>query len=113
MKIVDIALSQVGEKESKLNKIKYNDWYYGKSVSGGQYPYCAVFVSWCADQAGLSTDIIPKTASVKTFRNFFKTSGRLNETAQIGDLMIQISNGASHIGIVVSVESDGFYRNAA
>ena len=36
--IVDIALSQEGTKEaSGNNDVKYNDWYYGRHVSGGSY----------------------------------------------------------------------------
>lgn len=114
MGIVDIALSQEGTKEASVNEIKYNDWYYGKHVVGGQYPWCAVFVSWCANQAGISTNVVPKTASVITMHEFFKNSGRFHPKGsgyipKPGDIMIQRSGGASHIGIVYASDNNKFY----
>ena len=59
--IVNIAQSQIGVKErsSGSDDIFYNDWYYGRRVNNNgvaaKYAWCAVFVSWCADQAGIST----------------------------------------------------------
>lgn len=48
-KLLQIAASQVGTKESPANSnnVKYNTWYYGHAVSGSAYPWCAVFVEWC------------------------------------------------------------------
>ena len=112
MKIVDIALSQEGIEESGVNDVLYNTWYYGHKVSGGSYPWCAVFISWCAEQAGLSTDILPKTASVSTLMKFFENNGRYHSYTEyfpkVGDIMIQKSNGYSHVGIVVSIDQEGF-----
>lgn len=113
LKILDIALSQEGMKEAQLNDIIYNTWYYGKTVQGGSYPYCAVFISWCAEQAGLSTDIIPKTASVKSLYQFFLGNNRFqpNENGYIpspGEIMIQRSQSASHTGIVVQGDAQSF-----
>jgi hypothetical protein len=55
-RIIEIALSQIGTKESPLNSntVKYNTWFYNKEVSGKDYPWCGAFVSWCFDQAGVS-----------------------------------------------------------
>ena len=127
--IVDIALSQEGTKEaSGNNDVKYNDWYYGRHVSGGNYPWCAVFVSWCANQAGVPTSVIPKTASVSTLHSFFKGAGLFQPkgngySPKAGDILIQKSNGASHTGIVTgsgggkftTIEgntSNGVYRDS-
>lgn len=113
MSIIDVAISQEGTTENGLNNIKYNTWYYGKSVQGGSYPYCAVFVSWCAEQTGLSQQIIPRTASVTNMYNFFleeklfhKVEGYIPSP---GDIMIQRAKGASHVGIVVFATAQGFY----
>ena len=112
MKIVDIALSQEGVEESGVNDVLYNTWYYGHKVSGGSYPWCAVFISWCAEQAGLSTGVLPKTASVSTLMKFFENNGRYHSYTEyfpkVGDIMIQKSNGYSHVGIVVSIDQEGF-----
>jgi hypothetical protein len=42
------AESQLGVVEQPVNsnKVKYNDWYYGKVVSGSAYPWCMAFVQW-------------------------------------------------------------------
>ncbi len=48
-RLVEIARSQVGVKESPANSnnVKYNTWYYGKVVAGSSYAWCGAFVSWC------------------------------------------------------------------
>jgi len=61
--LVKIAQAENGTKENGTNNVKYNTWFYGHEVDGSNYPWCAVFVSWCADKAGITTDIMPKTAS--------------------------------------------------
>lgn len=109
-KIIDVAKEQIGTAEKPIgsNNVKYNTWYYGHAVSGANYPWCAVFISWCADQAGISTNIIPRTASVSNLQNFFMNQGLYKNKGykpSPGDIMIQKSNGASHAGIVL--ESNG------
>lgn len=53
--IVEVALSQVGQFGGE----PYWRWY----GCGSRQPWCAMFVSWCAEQCGyLDTGIIPKTA---------------------------------------------------
>ena len=112
--IVDIALSQEGTKEATGNNdVKYNDWYYGRHVSGGSYPWCAVFVSWCANQAGVPTSVIPKTASVSSLYSFFQGAGLFKAKGsgyvpKAGDILIQKSNGASHTGIVTGSSGGNF-----
>ena len=109
-KIIDIAKSEIGTSENPLgsSNVKYNTWYYGHAVSGANYPWCAVFISWCADQAGIPTSIIPRTASVSNLQTFFINQGLYKNKGynpNPGDIMIQKSNGASHTGIVI--ESNG------
>lgn len=105
-RIVQMARTQIGVSEiGSSNNVKYNTWYYGRSVAGTQYPWCAVFVSWCADQAGLSNKIVPRTAAVATFESFYRSRGLLfaagSRTPRPGDFY-SYSN-SSHIGIVESV----------
>lgn len=114
MGIVDVALSQEGTKEVGTNGVKYNDWYYGRHVTGGDYPWCAVFVSWCANQAQVSTNIIPKTASVSVLYDFFRKAGLFQPKGngykpKAGDILIQKSGGASHTGIVYDSDNTKFY----
>lgn len=104
--VVDIALKEVGTKEKPMgsNSIKYNDWYYGKKVSGSSYPWCSAFVSWVADKAGIPKDVIPKTASVNQMYNGVKKSGGKEITdiskAQPGDIAIFGSDKSTHTGLV-------------
>lgn len=54
MKVLEIAISQIGVKEDppNSNKVKYNDWIYDHPVQGAAYPWCGAFVSWCFAEAG-------------------------------------------------------------
>jgi len=53
-KILDIAIGEIGviENPPNSNSVKYNDWIYGKKISGSAYPWCGAFVSWCFYMAG-------------------------------------------------------------
>lgn len=105
--IISIALSQEGTQESPpaSNHIKYNTWYYGSAVQGENYPWCAVFVCWCAMEAGISTDLIPKTASVYGFESFARKNKCYHDAAgytpQKGDIILF---GTQHTGLVVSFD---------
>ena len=50
-KILDIANGELGTKEypPNSNNVKYNTWFYGRQVSGANYPWCAVFISYIFD----------------------------------------------------------------
>lgn len=111
-------MSQVGYKEGSLNgytalsnnRCEYNRWYYGKDVSGDSYPWCAVFISWCARAAGISKDVIPTTAGARATGGFYDWSRAHGQfkyasqyTPQVGDIAIFTY---SHVGIVVSVSGN-------
>lgn len=57
--LVSKARSQEGiqERSTGSDDIIYNDWFYKRRVNNNQgfYPWCASFVSWCADQTGILT----------------------------------------------------------
>ena len=100
--IVNVAKSQVGYQEgsssSQLagtsyggrNYTEYGRWY------GLQDMWCAMFVSWCANTAGVSTSIVPKHAYTPSGLQWFKDRGRAysrstvakgNYTPQPGDII--------------------------
>lgn len=67
-RLLEIAASQVGIKESPANSnnVKYNTWFYGRAVSGSAYAWCGAFVSWCfAVLAGQITDLGGTGTTVK------------------------------------------------
>lgn len=113
--IVAVAETQIGYHEGSNNDTKYNRWngtINGYPVGGYGYPWCQCFVSWCANQAGISTDIIPRTAGTSTGMSFFKNRGLWNNssayggsyTPRRGDIVYFSSshnvNSPSHVGIV-------------
>ena len=100
--IVGVALTQMGYMEGERNDTKYGDWY-GLVHS----EWCAMFVSWCARQAEVSTDILYKTswAHPSSFR-VVEYSGK-DYTPQPGDLFFTEKH--QHVGIVWYVEGDFFY----
>lgn len=106
-RILEIARTQLGYKEGPNNDTKYGDWY-----GLPNNPWCQMFISWCADQAGIGTDIIPRTASCPTALEWFmKRDGRIGDIpAQPGDLVFYEWSGeiaaraADHVGIVEKVE---------
>ena len=65
--VLRIASWQEGvvEMPSGSNKVKYNDAYYGRTVSGRAYAWCMVFVWWVFREAGFS---LYKTARCSRLR---------------------------------------------
>ncbi|MGD9605699.1 MAG: CHAP domain-containing protein, partial [Bacilli bacterium] len=103
-KILEIAIGEEGYVEGTNNDTKYGTWY-----GMPNQPWCAMFVSWSANQAKISTTIIPKYASVSLGMQWFqehqlfKLKGSYIPKA--GDIIFFKSDGASHTGLVIS--SDG------
>lgn len=127
--LVEIAKTQIGYMEGSLegtvrgsnNYTKYNVWngrISGYDMDGYGYPWCHTFVSWCASQAGIGTDVIPRTAGTGTGRSFFVKQGTYQQSAanggsyvpRAGDL-IYYGSGAkpSHVGIVASCDGSSVY----
>ena len=117
-KFVSIALNEVGNYEWGNNNIKYNTWYWGRTINGSGYAWCDAYVSWCANQAGISKSVIPHYALVADTRNFYQNRGRFYKskyyggsyTPKKGDLVFYGSNGASHIGIIIDSPKNGYLQ---
>ena len=107
-RLIAIATSQLGYVEGPNNDTKYGRWY---GIPDGEW--CAMFVSWCANQAGISTDIIPKYAACTVGRDWFESRGlfRYKEeyTPKAGDIIFFLSNGAGHTGIVINCIGNRVY----
>jgi hypothetical protein len=127
--LIGVAKTQIGYKEGPsdsqmdgdtyagdYNYTKYGQWY---GINPGAW--CAMFVSWCANQAGIPTSILPKHASCDVGMNWFKNNGRWGwgkywgnyqgktvYTPVRGDI-VYFGNGnledSSHVGIVYAVDS--------
>lgn len=106
--IISIAAGQIGTTEKPINKVKYNDWFYGKEVSGAAYPWCMAFVMWVFSKAGASGLIYGgrKSAYCPTVMSWFKANGELYKDPQPGDVVFYNFSGgrtAVHTGIVEHV----------
>lgn len=109
MDIVDVAIRQIGANEADGSHMKYINWYGG---FGRGTPWCAIFVSWCANQAGVSTSIIPKYSACITGKKWFSEKGLFKSknsyTPQRGDIVFFLNN-RSHTGIVEKVVGSKLY----
>ena len=106
--MVQIALTQVGNVGGE----PYWSWYGFKKRVG----WCAIFVSWVADQAGLlDKGELPKFASPETAVNWFKMMNQWQEKdyiAKSGDIIFfdwENDNKVDHVGIVEKVENNKVY----
>ena len=81
---------------------------YGQHFNLNGQPWCAQFVSWSADKAGIPATAINRTASVSSFNEFFKSKNRFHGpgsgyTPKRGDVFMR---GGEHTGIVTGI-TDG------
>ncbi|WP_405354496.1 Ig-like domain-containing protein [Ruminococcus sp.] len=108
--MITIAENELGYLETTYDDgsfySKYGDWY--------GYPngaWCAMFVSWCANQANISTNVIPKFASCSEGRKWFVNKGLWKNKGEYepktGDLIF--FNNCSHVGIVKKFYDDIVY----
>lgn len=107
--ILGVAATQIGYVEGPYkdkqygNDTKYGDWY------GLPYnEWCAMFVSWCARQADISTDILQNSCRAGEDPDNFNIacySGK-EYMPQPGDLFFK--SDFSHVGLVYEVRGDIF-----
>lgn len=108
-----VAQDEVGYAETYDNITKYGEWY------GLQAAWCAMFVSWCAEEADIATSVIPKTASPPEMLTHFSNQGNFfyshaysgTTSPQAGDIYFKGTSSSyiTHVGIVVRVDSSNIY----
>lgn len=116
--VLRIASGFVGVKESPpgSNNCIFNTHYYGREVSGSQYPWCASFVWDVFRLAGEAESYYRggRTAYVPTLQTWGRQDGLLasRDHALPGDLLIFDWDGdgsGDHVGILEQVDADGSY----
>ena len=106
---VRIAHEEVGNGPSKYREM-FND---------SSSAWCAMFVSWCAANAGIMTTLdiagcpsVYKTDKVSCMRDFYEDNNRFTVPSldpndenypRAGDIMFSLEDGLSHVGIIVEV----------
>ena len=117
-KFVEVAEGEVGYTAGEDGYTKYGDFFEMPTED-----WCAMFVSWCANEADILTTsdtdecpYVPKESTVTNMKKFYTNSRRaLNPVLdssspnypQVGDLAVIRSEGYSsdnHIGIIVDVD---------
>lgn len=112
-KTVQIAASQIGkmERPAGSNSTKYGRWYGMNGVA-----WCAIFVSWCLNEAKLNVNMNTKKGAhfCPHWVTWFKRHGQWHtNNPQAGDVVFfdwypnTRKSGAWHVGIVESVNADG------
>jgi len=112
--MVDIALSKVGTQERNRdgsigngNYTEFGAWY----GMDGQ-PWCAMFVSWAADKAGLLNSVVPRHASTSQGVAAYKakdmysprSSGYIPKEGDAIYFQNPSTGRMQHVGIVVAYD---------
>ena len=138
--IVNVARSQIGYQEGssssqlsgevagKYNYTEYGRWYtshQGTSYNHISSQWCAMFVSWCAYNAGVSSSIVPYAQYTEDQVAPFHRQGRSYRwstvlaggyTPQPGDIVFFLSDSSAasgrtvnHVGIVSGWDGNTLY----
>lgn len=115
---VQIAESQIGYVNGYINGeniafpfAQNNGWSkYGSSAGSPISPWCALFISWCADRAGIDENIFERSATADiNWQNFTDNKSYI---PKIGDLVYFKYNVpgnsvkyANHVGIIVDYDA--------
>lgn len=111
-RLIKLAYSEVGTWEGKDDNGEYNNVQkYGAWYNNNGEPWCATFVSWCWFHAGLSNELLLKYQGCYTGMEWMASHGIFHDirgdyypkedyTPKSGDIVMFLSNGGSHTGIV-------------
>lgn len=113
--IISTALSQLDYEEGTRGYSKYGQWY---GIPNGDW--CDMFVSWCADEAGIPASVFPRSAGCTAHVGLFSQNSPYYVSAarggtyipQQGDIIFFYNyleypgaNVVRHVGIVLCVEN--------
>lgn len=105
--IIEIARKEIGNKGGE----KYWRWYgFNQRVN-----WCAIFVSWCANESEIMNNSIPIFSLCTDGEKWYKEHSKWKNKSyipQTGDIIFFDWNGdghVQHVGIVEKVENDKVY----
>lgn len=108
--LIGVAMTQVGYYGNTSTGTKYGEWY------GMTYAqWCAMFVSWCANQAGIPTTVIHKNAKANNFRLSGTYHYKSGYIPQRGDLVLYnpMTSGYSGSYYWPGKNADGTYSSSS
>jgi len=107
--VLSIALAEEGYREWTGN----NDTKYGEWNNCNYEAWCATFVSWVMNNAGVPKSICIRSIAVRIYEGTYRDRGQFflkgEYQPQPGDLIVFSSAGAGHIGIVVRSDETTVY----
>ena len=119
--LLAIAHADVGYLEKKSNKNLHDKtanagsgnytkfWDMLAPTMQGQ-PWCAAFISWCARQAEIPTDVIPTFYSCDIGMDWFKKRKQFDRVPQRGDIVFfGVPGDSQHVGLVYDVRFNHIY----
>ncbi len=123
--LIEVAKTQIGYHEGNStndlgggntsgsgNYTEYGYWY------GLQDQWCAMFVSWCLRQSGVTSDVVPSHASCTNWVSWFQTNATYNTRSSgyvpsPGDIIFfksdAVTRASDHVGIVNYVSGSTVY----
>lgn len=108
--LIGVAMTQVGYYGNTSTGTKYGAWY------GMTYQqWCAMFVSWCANQAGIPTSVIHKNAKANNFRLSGTYHYKSGYVPKRGDLVLYnpMTGGYSGSYYWPDKNADGTYKSSS
>lgn len=81
--IISTALSQLDYEEGENSYSKYGKWY---GITNGDW--CDMFVSWCANKAGVPKSVFPRAASCTL---------HVNQFSKIGPYYVSAARGGTYV----------------
>lgn len=101
---------------SSTSNVKYSE--YGYKIGSNPNDWCAYFVSWCARQAGISTDILPSFAGcTPAYNSTLPNAGCIMHSRSSGYAPVEgdiiffgsSSSNIYHVGIVKTSDGSRVY----
>lgn len=106
--MIAVAGNEIGYREQANSYTKYGAWY---GIPNGDW--CAMFVSWCAEQCNyISTGICPKLAYVPDMVTWFQSCNQWYDNTIIPPVGSYIlfdwdgAGGADHVGLVEYIQDN-------
>ncbi len=106
--IIETAREEIGYFGEGSNK--FAEWYYGVPSTAA---WCAIFISWCANESDVLGTAIPKKALCSEMMRWFQSKGVYHDAKsdyvpQKGDIIFFDTDGSGVTHHVEFVAEDGF-----
>ena len=117
--LVNVALTQVGYHEGASKQERHgNNWYsdgnwteYGYFSQCDGYAWCAMFISWCARQAGIPGSLIQNSTVARAYAFGLPFYSKDEYSPRTGDIVFFAEKGHvwDHVGIVLGIREGWLY----